>query len=161
MFLEDGKGTLRPDWICMRVVPLDRPWNEHQPLHVFDFLISLLTIWKDLKILSRFIQKWIQPPACSDYGLYRILSSYWLAHFYLVKKSAKVLHYSGTDCGMLEFFNILLTSCTPKTNCWLSRIFGDRFDTIQPVTQQVEGLYVFLYEAAQNFEVFSKIQDQN
>jgi hypothetical protein len=33
-----------------------------------------------------------------------ILSSYWLAHFYLMKKSAKVLHYFGLDCGMLEFF---------------------------------------------------------
>ncbi len=34
-----------------------------------------------------------------------ILSSYWLVHFYLMKKSAKVLHYLGLDCGMLEFFN--------------------------------------------------------
>jgi hypothetical protein len=37
-------------------------------------------------------------------GLYRILSSYWLAHFYLMKKSAKGLYYFGLDCGMLEFF---------------------------------------------------------
>jgi hypothetical protein len=36
--------------------------------------------------------------------LYRILSSYWLAHFYLLKKSAKGLHYFGLDCWMLEFF---------------------------------------------------------
>ncbi len=27
------------------------------------FSISLLNIWKDFKVLSRFIQKWIQPPA--------------------------------------------------------------------------------------------------
>jgi hypothetical protein len=39
--------------------------------------------------------------------LYRILSSYWLAHFYLLKKSAKGLHYFGLDCG------ILLTSRNP------------------------------------------------
>ncbi len=26
------KGTVPPDWICMRVVPLDRPWERHQPL---------------------------------------------------------------------------------------------------------------------------------
>jgi hypothetical protein len=31
------KGTVRPDWICMRVVPLDWPWKEHQPLYLFDF----------------------------------------------------------------------------------------------------------------------------
>ncbi len=30
-----------------------------------------------------------------------------------------------------------------------------------PWSQQVGGLDAFLYEAAQNFEVFSKIQDQN
>jgi hypothetical protein len=58
-----------------------------------------------LKRLSRFTQKLIQPPACSDHGLLRILSSYWLAHFYLMKKSAKVLLYFGLDCGMLEFYS--------------------------------------------------------
>ncbi len=97
------KCTVRPDWICMKVVPWDRPWK------ILDFLISLLNIWKNFKVLSRFIQKWIQPPACSDYVLYRILSSYWLAHFYLMKKSAKVLHYSGLDCGMLEFLQIFFS----------------------------------------------------
>jgi hypothetical protein len=25
------KGTVRPDWICMRVVPLERPGKGHQP----------------------------------------------------------------------------------------------------------------------------------
>ncbi len=80
----------------------------------FDFLISLLNVWKDFKVLSRFLQKWIQPPACLDHGLHRILSSYWLAHFYLMKKSARVLLYFGLDCGMLEFS--LLTSHNPKNN---------------------------------------------
>jgi hypothetical protein len=31
-------------------------------------------------------------------------TSYWLAHFYLMKKSAKGRFYFGLDCGMLEFF---------------------------------------------------------
>ncbi len=60
------------------------------------------------------------------YGLYRILYSDWLAHFCLMKKSVKVLHYFGLDCGLLE---------------------------------ELGGLYGFLYEAVQNFEVFSNIQD--
>jgi hypothetical protein len=30
-------GTVRPDWICMRVVPLDRPGKEHQQLYALDF----------------------------------------------------------------------------------------------------------------------------
>ncbi len=63
------------NWICLRVVPLDRPWNGHQPLWVFDFLISVLNIWNAFKALSCFIQKLIQPPACSYHSLYRILSS--------------------------------------------------------------------------------------
>jgi hypothetical protein len=50
------------------------------------------------------MQKCIQPPAWSDHGLQRILSSYWLEHFYLMKESTKVLRYFGLDCGMLEFF---------------------------------------------------------
>jgi hypothetical protein len=33
-----------------------------------------------------------------------ILSSYWLAPFYLMKKFIKVLLCFGLDCGMLEFF---------------------------------------------------------
>ncbi len=49
-----------------------------------------------LKVLS------LQPPACSDCGLHRILSTDWQAHFYLIQKSAKVLLYFGLDCGMLE-----------------------------------------------------------
>ncbi len=36
------KGTVRPDWICM--VPLESPLKGHQPLYVFDFLISVLNI---------------------------------------------------------------------------------------------------------------------
>jgi hypothetical protein len=56
-----------------------------------------------LKRLSHFMQKLIQPPACPDHALHRILSSYWLAHFYLMKKSAKELLYFCLDCGMMKF----------------------------------------------------------
>jgi len=98
------KGTIRPDWTYMRVVPMDRPWRGHQPQYVLDFLNFTLEFWKDLKVLSCFMQKLIQPPACSDHGLHRILSSYWLVHFYLMTKSAKELLYIGLDCEMLEFF---------------------------------------------------------
>ncbi len=98
------KGTVRSDWICMRVVSLESPLKGHQPLYVLNFLFLILNIWKDFKVLSRFMQKWIQPPACSDHGLHRIFSSYWLAHFYLMKKSAKELLYFGLECGMMKFF---------------------------------------------------------
>ncbi len=88
----------------MRVVSLESPSKGHQPLDVLNFLFLILNIWKDFKVLSCFMQKWIQPPACLDHNLHRILSSYWLAHFYLMKKSAKELLYFGLDCGMMKFF---------------------------------------------------------
>ncbi len=98
------KGTVRPDWICMRVVSLKSPLKGHQPLDVFDFLISVLNIWNNSKVLSRFMQNWAQSPACSVQGLHRMLYSYWLAHFHLMKKSAKVQLYFGSGCRMLKFF---------------------------------------------------------
>ncbi len=98
------KGTVRPDWICIRVVSLVGLLKGHQPLYVLNFIFLILNIRKDFKVLSRFMQKWIQPPACSDHGLHRILSSYGLAHLYLMKKSAKELLYFGLGCGMMKFF---------------------------------------------------------
>jgi hypothetical protein len=47
------------------------------------------------------------------HGLPGILFSYWLAHFHLMKKSAKVQLYFGLGCGMMEF---LLASRNPKNN---------------------------------------------
>jgi hypothetical protein len=38
------KGTVRPDWICMRVISLESPLKGHQPLHVFNFLVLILNI---------------------------------------------------------------------------------------------------------------------
>jgi hypothetical protein len=38
------KGTVRPDWICMRVVSLESTLKGHQPLYVFNFLFLILNI---------------------------------------------------------------------------------------------------------------------
>ncbi len=54
---------------------------------------------KSSKFWAALCKKWIQPPACSDHGLHRILSSYWLAHFYLMKKPANVLLYFWFGLG--------------------------------------------------------------
>ncbi len=108
----------------MRVVSLKSPWKGHQPLYVFDFLISLLNILKDFKVLSRFMQNSTQSPACSVHGLHRMLSSYWLVHFHLMKKSAKVQLYFGS---VTEWWNFLPANRNPKNNCCLSRIYGIRF----------------------------------
>jgi len=38
------QGTVRSYWICMRVIPLDRPWKGHQPIQGSDFLFLILNI---------------------------------------------------------------------------------------------------------------------
>jgi hypothetical protein len=65
----------------------------------------------------------MNPTSC----LYTILFSCWLAHFLLVEKIAKRLHYFGLDCGMLEFLKHSTTSGNPKISCRLAGIFGARF----------------------------------
>jgi hypothetical protein len=68
--------------------------------------------------------------------------------------------------GCWNFSNILLMRRNPKKNCWLSGIFWVRFGgkdrglcPYKPWSEQAGGWIHFLYEAAQNYEVFSKIQN--
>jgi hypothetical protein len=58
------------------------------------------------------MQKLIQPPACSDQVLHRILSSNWLVNFFYEKIHQSAALF-GLDYGMLE---CLLTSLNPKNN---------------------------------------------
>ncbi len=96
----------------MRVEPLDSPLKGHQPLYVFNFLFLILNIWYEFKVLSRFMQKWIQPPACLDHGLHRILSSYWLAHFHLMKNPRKC---SSILVWIAEWWNFYLRAAIQRT----------------------------------------------
>ncbi len=99
-------------------------WYRRIGLYVFDFLVSLLNIWKDFKVLSRFMQKCIQHPARLDHGLHRILSSYWLGTFIWWKNPPKC-------CSILVWiagcWNSLLMSHNPKNHWFLFCIFGARF----------------------------------
>ncbi len=149
----------------MRVVSFESPIKGHQPLYVFNFLFLILNIWKDFKLLSRFMQKWLQPTACSDHGLHWILSCYWLAHFHLIKKNPPKC--TSILVWIAEWWNSLLASRNPKNNWCLSRIFGAQFgeidhglSTCKPWSEQAGGLEAFLHGAAQNFELLSNIQDQ-
>ncbi len=129
------------------------------------FLIFYFWSWifeKTSKFWAAPCKKASNPPAWSDHGLHRILSSYWLAHFHLMKKSAKVLLY--LDCGMMDF---LPASRNPKNNWCLSRIYGVRFgekdrglSTCKPWSEQAGRLEAFLHGAAQNVELLTNIQDQ-
>jgi hypothetical protein len=127
-----------------------------------NFLISVLNIWNNFKVLSRFMQNWTQSPACLVHGLHRMLSSYWLEHFHFMKKSAKVKLYFGSGCGMMKFFTCEPQSkeqLMPLPHLWNTE--KDRgLSTCKPWTEQAGGLEAFLHGAAQNFEVVLKIQDQ-
>ncbi len=62
------------------------------------------------------------------------------------------MHFFGLDCGMLEFFKY--STYEPS-----SKDFG--LCPYNPSAEEVGGLEVFLYEATQNFKLFSTIRDQN
>ncbi len=110
------------------------------------------------------MQKLIQPPACSVHGLHRILSSYWLAHFHLMKKSAIVQLYFGLGCGIMEFF-----TCKPQSKeqlmslphlwstVWRKRLRLEHMQTVNRTSRRIRGL---LHGVAQKFEVVLNIQDQ-
>ncbi len=78
------------------------------------------------------MQKWIQPPACSDPGLHRILSSYWLAHFYLMK----LFWFGLRDMGILYSLAVIQrtidVSPTFLEHCSAER---SRFEHMQTVIQ--------------------------
>ncbi len=115
--------------------------------------------------------KWIQPPACWDHGLFRILSSYWLSQFYLLKilqKWCSILVWIA-DCWFSPI--ILLTCRNPKNNCWLSHIFGARFGkkdcglcTNNPWSQQrgwLEAFFVWSGSKLWSFFKYSKLKFKN
>ncbi len=78
------------------------------------------------------------------------------------------MQYFGLDGGMMEFFKYSTHEPSSKEHLltlphfwslvWQKRL---RFVPIQynPSAEEVEGLDGFLFEAAQNLEVFSNIQD--
>ncbi len=144
------KGTVRPDWICMRVVSLESSLKGHQPLYVFNFLFLILNIIQGFKVLSRSMQKWIQPPACSVHGLHSILSSYWLAHCYLMKKSTKVQLFFGSDCGLMKFFTL---KPQPKGQLmsfphfwgpiWRKRSWLEHMQTVNRTSRRIRGLFAW------------------
>ncbi len=116
-------GTVRPDWICMRVVPLplplDRPWKGHQPLICFWFFNFCFEYLKRLQS-SKPLHTKMNPTSCL-YSLYRILLPIGCHTFICRKNLPKVCSILVRIAGCWFSSNILLI------NCWLSRIFGARF----------------------------------
>ncbi len=92
-------------------------------LKFFKFLFWIFE--KSIKFWVAKYKNVVQSPHASAGGFYRILLSYSLVHFYLMKKSAKVLHYFILDCGLFEFFKYFThrTVLQKKVGCIRSRVF--------------------------------------
>ncbi len=158
------KGTVRSDWICMRVVPLYRPWRISTAIGFFIFYFWSWIFEKTSKFWGASCKNESNLLLVQITVLHRILSSYWLAHFYLMKKSAKVLlyfQYFGLDSG-----NSLPKSRKPKNNWCLSHIIGAPFGGKNAVWSHANGDldkqevgFIFAW-AALNFELLWNIQDQ-
>ncbi len=100
----------------------------------FYFSILILNIWKDFKVMSRVIQKCLRPLASSAHGLYRILSSYWLAN---LKKSSKL--------QLLTFPHIL-------GPIWWKRL---RFVPIQPICWRSRRIrWIFVWRGSELWRLF-------
>jgi hypothetical protein len=113
--------SVRTDWICMRVVSLD---SSLKGINRYMFIIFNFWSWtfeKTSKFWAASCKNDSNLLPCSDHSLHRILSCYWLAHFHLMKKTAKVYLYFDLGFGMMD------ASRNPKNNWCLSRIFGARF----------------------------------
>ncbi len=117
------KAPVRPEWSTWEWyhwIGLEKDINRYR------FLIFWFHSW----IFEKTSKFWAASCKnesnflCSDHGLHRNLSSYWLAHFYLTKNLPKC-------CSILVWiagcWNSLLRSHNPKNNWCLSRIFGARF----------------------------------
>ncbi len=139
--LKVPSGQIGSTWEWYHWIGLERDINLYR---FFNFLISFLNIWKDFNVLSCLMKKWIQPPACSDHGLHRILSSYFGLHTFIWWKNRPKC------CSILVWiagcWNSLLTSHNPKNNWCLSCILGARFSrkdrgwsTCKPWSRQAGG----------------------
>ncbi len=94
------------------------------------------------------------PPDSSEHGLYRIFSSYCLAHCQNLPKCCNILVWIA-ECWNSSI--ILLISHPPKNNCWLSHIFGVLFGRklIHPVCQRSRRIrWVFEWSGPEVWSLF-------
>ncbi len=117
------KGTVRPDWISLRVISLDRP-QGHQPLCLwfFNFVLEYLRRDKCSEPLHTKMHLILQLVGNTGY-LEVFLPIGWRT-FIWWKNPPKL---SSILVWIAEWWNSLHTSCNPKNNCWISRFFGARF----------------------------------
>ncbi len=156
-------GQIWSAWDWYHWIGLEKEINRYR---FWIFFISVLKIWKDFKVLSSFIQNWIQSPACSDHGLYRILSSYWMAHFIWWKNLPKnwLFWFGLRDVGILHSRAVIQRTIVDFP-AFLEHGLAEEIAVcvvpIQTVIQTNRKLNTFLYEAAQNFSNIQKLEKIN
>jgi hypothetical protein len=79
-----------------------------------------------------------------------MLSSYWLAHFNLMKKSPKVQLYFGSGYGMMKFF-----TCEPQSKeqlmplphlwntVWRKRSRLEHMQTVNRTSRRIRGVFAW------------------
>ncbi len=81
---------------------LDKDINRYIGFWFLNFDLEYLK-----SVLSSEPLRTEMPPTSCYFGTQFLQNPFFLLaaeHFYLMKKSVKVLHFFGLDCGMLEFF---------------------------------------------------------
>jgi hypothetical protein len=113
-------GTVRPDWICMRVVSLKSPSKGHQPLYVYNFFIFYLEFLKQLQSYEPLHAKRplilllvrLTVCMCSSRDLFRQT---------VFHKSGRGINCSW-DCGS-QVKNFIIPQPKPKQSCTLADFF--------------------------------------
>ncbi len=146
-------------WEWYHWIGLEMDFNCYRFL-IFDFWSWIFD--KSSKVLRRFMQKWIQPPTCLDHGLHVLKPRYFPPN-----RAPKMRERHQL------FFGLWLLKRIPtfRNQTKVEQHFGGFFPQIkvrQSIGRQVSMQTVistsrrldsFLHEVAQNFEVFSNIQE--
>ncbi len=135
-FLYRLKGTVRPDWISLRVVSLDRPYKGHHPFWFFNFDLEYLLV-----------------------GITVCLESFlpigWRTLFdEKIRQSSALFWFGLRNDGILYLQAAIQEQLLTLPHFW-SRVWRKiGLWPYSPWSQQGGWLEAFLYEAAHNFDLF-------
>ncbi len=128
----------------MRVVSLLSPLKGHQPQYVFNFLY----FWS--WIFDKSSKFWAASSKNKSTLVRFNPAFYWLAHFHLMKKFAKVQLYFGLGCRMVEFF-----TCKPQPKeqlmsllhlwslVWRKRSRLEHMQTVNRTSRRIRCLFAW------------------
>ncbi len=159
------KGTVRPDWICMRVVPLDRPCKNINRYLLLNFLFHFWIYEKTSKFCAALYKNESNLPLARITVCIESFLPIGCRTFIWLKNLPKRCTILVWITGCWNSSNILLTSRNPKNNCWLSRIFRARFGgkdrglcLYKPWSEQAGGWTYFCMKELRTLKSFQIFQ---